>query len=124
MTDTFDYAHARATALRLITKFGGDASLQRQTATAYNPNTSVATTAGVTETVKVCVLPIAPFIIAKSQGVLKQEDQKCYMAYSGNAGDPKQSDIITFNSVSYTVVNVSILGPSGVTVLYEMQVRR
>lgn len=124
MSTQFDYAKSAATALGLISKFGGNVVLKRRQTTNYNPTTSEAIASGVQETVKGAILPYAPYVIASSGGTIKQEDQRLMLAPQGIDKDPEPLDEVVVGNRNYTIVSVQKIAPSGVPVLYDMQVRR
>jgi hypothetical protein len=120
----FDYTRPQATALRLIQRFGQAAVLSRMTTSTYNPTTSKAVPSGVQENVQVVMLPYSTFLTNVPGSTITQEDQKVYMAYGGNAGDPNPDDMLNIGGQTYTIMSVSRLAPAGVVVFYELQVRR
>lgn len=120
----FDYVKSASTALRLLTKFGQKATLRRQTQSKYDAATSKATSSGVEEECTAALLAYSPYVVATSNGTIRQEDQRVLLATEGVKSDPKPMDEIDIGNKTYTIHNVNAVSPAGVVVLYDMQVRR
>lgn len=122
---TVDYSAKATLALRLITKFGAEATVKRKTNGSYNPTTSKATAGGVAEKAQAVTLPYAPYVVNNSGGSIRQEDQQMLVAPEGLGADPEPQDQITLGNAIFTIVSVNALKPDGATaVLYTLQVRR
>lgn len=123
---TFDYAKTAATGDRLLKRFGAASSLTRRTEGAYDPNTGSST---VTETVQPCTAAMFDFNTQLSgtrfdgQSLIQSGDKQVYVSSVGMAA-PAPGDFLVFGGVSYAVIAVKRLAPSGVDVLYELQVRQ
>jgi hypothetical protein len=116
----FDYANTAATALRLLTKFGAEATLTHNSDGTYDPDTGGVTETTATDTVQACVFPIADKLI---DGTLIQAgDRTAYVSAVG-VTNPRPNDILLWEGISLRVINAKSLGPAGVYVLHELQVR-
>ena len=117
---SFNYAKAAATARRLLAKFGQSMMLTSQTTT-YNELTAETTTTTSTATDKGVIFPDSNGIQSLAGSIIQSGDMQVYINI---ATAPQPNDTLTVGSVVYQVVNVKPLEPSGVNVLYELQVRR
>lgn len=114
----FNYANTAATATRLLTRFGAAATIKRTTVGAYDPETG---TAPVTVTSLTTTAAVFAFDQKYIDGTLILEgDQRAYLA---PAQQPKQGDLLNWQSRDYNVIAVKPLAPAGVVVLYEAQLR-
>lgn len=120
----FNYPNTAATATRLLQRFGADATIKRTTTGAYDPST------GQTP-VTVASLPTTAAVFEMPQKyidgtLILQGDQQAFMA-PGEV--PKQGDMVNAKDSStgvygdYSVINVKAIGPAGVPVLFEAQLR-
>ena len=115
---SFDYANTASTALRLLTRFGASASIKRQTAGAYVPATGSAVVTPTTLVTTACVFDYPQKYV---DGTLILAGDK--QAYLASTPTPKQGDVLTWQSVDYTVINIKAVSPAGTPVLYEAQLR-
>lgn len=115
---SFNYAATAATATRLLTRFGASATIKRQTTGAYDPSTG---TTPVTVTELATTAAVFSFDQKYIDGTLiLQGDQEAYLAPSVM---PKQGDLLAWQSRDWNIVAVTPIGPAGVPVLYEVQLR-
>ncbi|MGX9443869.1 hypothetical protein ACWX0K_15005 [Nitrobacteraceae bacterium UC4446_H13] len=130
MAATFDYARTRATAERLIARFGQVGALRRTTddGDIFNPTQTTADHA--------CTFAVLDYAKSMVDGTLiKQTDQMVYLSTSGLAITPETTDRLVvggtwsgsplkLNGAVMTIVNVKPLSPAGTVVFWELQVRR
>ena len=115
---SFDYAATAATAQRLLLRFGAVCTLRRVTAGAYDPATGSATTT-VSELSTVAVVLDYPQRYVDGT-LIKQGDKQAFLDRSYA---PAQGDELSWQGVTYQVVNYKAVSPAGVPVLYEAQLR-
>ena len=115
---SFNYANTAATALRLLQRFGASATIKRTTAGTYDPSTGTSA-----ETVTSLATTAAVFDYKQSyiDGTLILQGDR--YAILSNENEPKQGDHFTWQGEDFDVVNVKPLAPSGVKVIYEVQIR-
>lgn len=121
---SFDYVKAAQTASRLITNFGANCIVTKQTAGDYDPGTGTATITGSNYTVKGVLLNFTEKEANQllSAGTLVEATDKKIILERFDA-EPDLDDLITFNSIVYRIVNVKTLNPSGYTVIHECRVK-
>lgn len=126
----FNYARTRATAERLIARFGQTGALRRTTSDndPFNPTQ--------TTTDHPCTFAILDYAKKDVDGTLiKQTDQVAYLSTAGLAISPETTDRLVvggtwsgsplkLNGSPMTVVNVKPLSPAGTVVFWELQVRK
>lgn len=115
---SFDYAKTAATALRLLQRFGASATLKRTSAGAYDPDTG---TSAQTETSLSTTACVFDYDAKYVDGTLILVGDK--YAYLSSEQVPKQGDVLTWQSVDYTVIAVKAVAPAGTAVLHEVQLR-
>jgi hypothetical protein len=117
------YTRAIAMVQRLLAKYGTTTTLTTpsDTAAAYDPATGTATLAAPTvDTVTVAVFPYADKFIDGT--LILTGDEQAYLSAQG-ISEPKPGSMLAWRGKSYTTVRAKTLGPAGVNVLYELQVR-
>lgn len=114
----FNYTRARATAERLIAKFGRSAALRRTTnsGTAYAP-----TRTPVDHPCRCAVLAYADTAIDGTR--IKASDKQIYLSTAGLTIEPTTADEIVLDAVAHSIVAVKPLSPGGVVVFWEIQAR-
>lgn len=123
----FDYAEAAAKALELIAEFGIEVSHSSVPDGTYNVATSTMTAVPVQQTGTGVLLEYSTQEkgVRQAAGKLVQtNDRKLLLAPQGITIHPVPNDTITFNAITYTVIEVATLGPAGIPVLFTLQVRR
>lgn len=116
--NAFDYSRARATAEKLIAKFGTDGSIRREmnSGASYDPIVSV--------TDYPCKLVVLEYDDSKVDGTLvKRTDKLIYLSTAGLTITPTEADKIIAGQ-TFTIASIKPLSPAGVTVLFEIQARR
>jgi hypothetical protein len=138
---SFDYTPFVTVAQRVITDFGAAATLTHKVAGTYNPSTSQAAAtlthkvAGTynpstsqaaanptVQDVKAVAFPYPEKLIDGT--MILTGDKQVFLAPSGVTPDPRPADKFTQFGISYDILDVKIYNPGGVTVLYELQVRK
>lgn len=116
---TFDYTKAQATAKRLISRFGQDATLKITAGSgdAWNPTQSETT-----QTLKVAVMK---YNKSQIDGTLvKQGDKKVYISTESATIAPDLQHKIDIESEEHSIVDLTPLSPGGTVVFWEAQVRK
>ncbi|MDO6966980.1 hypothetical protein [Rhizobium alvei] len=115
----FDYAKSRATAERLIGRFGQAGAIKRTTDSgpAYGP----AYDPTVTTTNYACTLVVIDIALDKIDGTLiEATDKMAYVSTSGLAIDITTADFIEVGGVEHAIKIVRPLNPAGTVVLWEV----
>jgi hypothetical protein len=117
---SFDYARSKATADRLISRFGQTATLRRPTVsgTAYNPSAGTPTDYSAT----VVVLDYDRREIDGTR--ILAADRKVLLAAGTLAIEPVTSDKAVIGGIEHSIIDVAPLNPGGTVLLYQLQVRR
>ncbi len=119
-----EYDRAIATALRLITKKGQSVTLTTKTPGSYNPTTSGIT---VTESSEVAKGVVTNFATKDIDGdLIKVDDILLILASSGviMKPQPDKTKVTLASGLVYTVKNVVDVAPSGVSIVYRLQLRK
>ncbi|MFT4184435.1 MAG: hypothetical protein QM636_21245 [Rhizobium sp.] len=115
----FDYDRMRATAERLIAKFGQTGSLRRiaNAGPDYDPVQTSAAFA--------CLLVDLDHSEAHVADTLIQRgDRMVYLSTEGLSITPTLADRLVIGGVEHAIVDVQPLSPGGTVVLWQLQVRR
>lgn len=116
---TFDYAKSRATAERLIARFGTTGAIRRSVKTGpdYDPE--------ITDTDYPCTLVTLEYDDAKLDGTLiRKTDKLIYVSTAGLSITLAESDKVVAGGEVYAIENLKPLSPAGIVVYYEVQGRR
>ena len=117
----FNYAAGRATADRLIARFGQAGAIRRKEDKPDNPEPWKPEQ---TEVDYPCKLVVLEYSAYELQGTLiEANDRKVYVAAGGLAVEPAVADKVIIGGSEFTIIRVSPLNPAGVVVYYELQVR-
>lgn len=117
----FNYAGSAATALKLLTNFGANATLIKRAEGDYNPETGSNTITETSYSVKAVLLNYK-FNETNTVGSLIQaKDRKVIM--QATTVTPDVSDTFTISGVTYRIINVKTLNPAGTSVIHELHVR-
>lgn len=113
---------ARASALRLIDKFGASVTYTKVTAGAYNPATGSSTPTTAASAVKA----VAEVYSGNKffDNLITAGDRKFTCPASSFTVDPKPGDTITFESVVYTIVAVKPVYGGELAAIYEIAARK
>lgn len=126
MSDTFDYAGAQATAVRLLTKFGQPVSIRRVSNTgagsAWEPTQSSADYRSIG-----VVLNLPRWYPSFTQGDVLRTDRLGYVAAApldalGVVPTPFDR-FVDAAGRSWKIIDVKSLYPAGINVLYTLQLR-
>lgn len=115
---TFDYSRSKATASRLISRFGQSATLTQETLTGPDYNPTITET---DYTVKVAVMEYSNLEVDGSS--IQQTDRMAYLSTDGLSVTPQTDDKLTIGGQEHQIINVKPLSPGGTVVFYELQVR-
>lgn len=118
----FDYARSRATADRLIKRFGQAGAIRRSVTTggqSWNPGSGSTVT-----TDYPCTLVLLDYSAREIDGsLIRATDKRVLIAKADLMIEPLQSDGLVIGGKAYSIMNVSPLSPGGTVVLYEVQAR-
>lgn len=118
---TFAYGTTAATAGKLITRFGASVTMSRTVPGAYDPALGGPGAGTTTEqAVKAVVLDFPQSYIDGT--LIRAGDRKALVSVVGITA-PEPGDMFTWDGRALVVVSVKTLGPSGIAVLYTLQVR-
>ena len=117
---SFDYLSLQVTANRLIEQFGQTATISRQAASGATPWAPTLTETGYE--VKAVMLDYSAREIDATD--ILGADQKAYVAVGQLPITPKAGDTMTVGSIKLEVVRSMPLGPAGVAVFFELQLRK
>ncbi|MGV1833943.1 hypothetical protein ACQZ6C_04215 [Rhizobium rhizogenes] len=115
----FDYAKTRATAERLIARFGQQGQFRRIASSGpdYDPVQTSEDFA--------CMLVDLDYAQAHVGDTLIQRgDRMVYLSTAGLSIVPVLSDRLLIGGVEYAIVRIQPLAPGGTTVLWQLQVHR
>lgn len=117
----FDYTRPRATAARLLERFGQTGVIRRLTQGAgepHNPGPAVPAD-------HPCTFVVDIYKTFERDGTLiKAGDKKVLVKAEGLAIAPTTSDKIIIAGEVHTIVSVEPLSPAGTVVMYTVQARR
>lgn len=117
----FNYAQAKATADRLIARFGQSGYIRRTptTGAAYNPTQG-------TPADHACTFVITDYTSRQIDGTrILAGDKKALVAVGALSITPGTADrLLDPSAPGYKIVEAMPLNPGGTVVMYEMQVRR
>ena len=116
----FDYSNTAKTADRLLTRFGSAATLSRNSPGTYDPATGIAMPNSSGSTVTVAVIDYDQKFIDGT--LIRQGDKEGYMSALG-VSVPLAGDVLTWAGVYCSVIACKSLSPSGLDVLYTLQLR-
>lgn len=119
---SFDYADLALTADELLTEFGAGATLSRTIAGGYDTATGISApeSIDVQSVTAVCIDYDAKYI----DGTLIIRGDKQVFMSAKDATLPMAGDKFTWQGGAFSVIAVTPLAPAGLTVLFELQVRR
>ncbi|WFU07650.1 hypothetical protein QA646_09930 [Rhizobium sp. CB3090] len=115
----FDYAKTRATAARLIAKFGQKGSLRRITNTGpdYDPvQTSEDFACSLVD------LDQSQSYIADT--LIQRGDRMVYLSIEGLSITPTLADKVLIGGIEHAIIDIQPLSPGGTVVFWQLQVRR
>ena len=118
-TDT----RARATALRMIAKYGKAITFTSITAGSYDPATGAATPTSAAVTIKAVVDDYSAGAIFQAGGMILSGDKKFTIAASALTTKPKPGDTITLDSVVFALTRITETWSGEQIALYECQGR-
>lgn len=115
----FDYVKTRATAERLIARFGQQAQLRRITASGpdYDPVQT-------SEDFASMLVDLDHTQAHVGDTLIQRGDRMVYLSTAGLSIVPVLSDRLLIAGVEHAIIDVQPLAPGGTTVLWQLQVRR
>ncbi|MFA7308192.1 MAG: hypothetical protein WC026_16140 [Hyphomicrobium sp.] len=118
MTAAFNYARPRATAERLINRYGQTATLRRAS-TGGTPFDPIITTQDYA-----CTLAVMNYSDAAIDGTrILSTDKLVYLSTAGLTVTPNETDLLIIGGEAHTIVSVKPLSPAGTVVMFELQAR-
>lgn len=117
------YTRAIAMVERMLRKYGAETTLTTPGAgnPTYDPATATGTPPAPTvDTVRAVVFPYEDKHIDGT--LILTGDEQAYIS-ALDIEEPKPGSVLLWRGKSYTTVRAKVLGPAGVNVLYELQVR-
>jgi hypothetical protein len=118
---TFDYAAIASEVAEILREFGASTTLKRPATADYDPTTGTnATTPATEQSVTAVVFPYADKHVDGT--LILATDQQAFLSASGVTA-PNPGDLLTWGGVDRNVVKTRNLGPAGVFVFYECQLR-
>lgn len=115
---------ARATALRLIAKFGKAVSYVSVTDGAYDPETGSVTPVETANSIKALIESYSLRGDGFTSGLIREGDRKITFAASGIAFTPKAGDKVTFDSETFAVLNVGPTYSGELVAIYAVHGRK
>ena len=116
---SFDYTRSRATAERLLAKYGQAAIITRTTSVGddWNPRLKPAN--------HPCTIVVTDFKNREIDGTLVQAgDKKVIVSTSGLTIEPATGDKIAVGGFDHSIVSVKPINPGGLVIIYQLQCRR
>lgn len=114
------YDNLRATATKLLTKYGQIVTLSRETVSSYDPVLGVPTSSTAEYTGYAAMFD---YQLSEIDGqTIQRGDARLLLQVISI--EPKNGDNVTVNGIQYSVINATILAPGGAAVVYELQLRR
>ncbi len=119
----FDYAELAQDAAALLEEFGSTGTLtSRTTSGAYDPATGTHASTSQSQTITAVVVGYPVKLI---DGVMVlQGDELAYVAAPGLSFLPAPPQTMSWQGRDYTVISAKDLAPAGLSVLWELHVRR
>lgn len=115
------YEEMAASTAEILAEFGAAATLKRTATGAYDPATQTAAVTTTSQAVTAAVFDYNQHYIDGS--LIKTGDKQVYLSAVGVAV-PLAGDVLTWQAGDYAVISVKPLAPAGISVLYEIQVRK
>ena len=117
---SFDYSKSAATALKLLTKFGGDVTLKRDTGDSTHPITG-AITAGTDASVTTTGLLVNYKNDAIDGTRIMSGDKQLILS---NEQAVTMTDKPTINGENWSIVAIETVKPFDTIIIYKVQVRK
>lgn len=115
----FDYDKARATAARLITKFGQKGSLRRIASAGpdYDPVQT-------SEDFACSFVDLDRSQAHVADTLIQRGDRMVYLSTEGLSITPTLADKVLIGGIEHAIVDIQPLSPGGMVVFWQLQVRR
>lgn len=116
---TFDYTKPRATAERLIKRFGQSVTLRQKTSSgpAHNPT--------IVNVDNACTGLVLEYNSNEIDGTLiLTGDKKLMLSTQGLSVTPNASDTMIIDGHNHTIEDIAHLSPAGTVILWEIQIRK
>lgn len=117
--DAFDYGKTRATAERLIAKFGQRGSLRRvvNSGPDYDPVQT-------SEDFLCSLVDLDQSQVHVADTLVQSGDRMVYLSTEGLSITPTLPDKVLIGGVEYAIVDIQPLSPGGTVMFWQLQVRR
>lgn len=114
------YQNLQDTASRLIESKGKACTLRKQTSGTYNPATGASTITATDYSTYGVLLNYTQSQINAVDSMVEVTDRKAIIK-----GDvtPDVSDLFIFDNVTYRIISIKTINPTGLVLIHEMQVR-
>lgn len=119
---SFDYTEIATEVLEILRDFGRSATLNRQGTPTYDPATSRTTSTATTQALQAAKFPYGEKLIDGT--LIRAADEQMFAAAHGSTLIPQAGDTVTWITETWHVVKAKNLGPAGVFVLFELQLRK
>ncbi|MFB2561770.1 hypothetical protein [Rhizobium sp. IMFF44] len=115
----FDYDNARATAIRLIVRFGQKGSLRRITNSGpdYDPVQA-------SEDFPCSFVDLDQNQVHVADTLIQRGDRMVYLSTEGLSIAPTLADKVLIGGAEHAIVDIQPLSPGGMVVFWQLQVRR
>lgn len=117
---TFDYAELAATALELLTEFGGDVVRRSYSAGVYDPATGLVTPTTADTTRQGALFDFGAGQTLERGTLIQGGDKRMLLDASATVA-PQDHFII--GGVEYVIVSIGEINPAGTVVLYDLHLR-
>lgn len=126
----YNYATPKASAHRMLTRYGQTVTLSRHTIGSYDPSTGSSTDTVTTQTATGIIFEWGRNSSSPSYGesnidtsLILSGDKQLYLSPTGITTPIVNDTITDVNGKSYTIIVVKELAPAGVTILIECNIR-
>lgn len=120
----FNYSKSAATALRLLTKFGRDATVRKVTEGTYDTSTGTVTNTTTDTTVKCVDLDFSEKTNGTKYFTENVQANDRYALLSAGVDSIDVSDLLIIGGVTWNVINVKTLAPAGTNILFTVHLRK
>jgi len=117
-----DYLSLRSDVVDVLVEVGTTGTLVTQKKGAHDIQAGTVGVTPISSTYKVVAYPYEKRLVDRV--TILEEDLRAFLAVETGLLEPAVGDVFTFNAISYSILDVKPIAPSGVTVLYELQLRK
>lgn len=117
---SFDYAELAATALELLTEFGGDVTRRSYTAGTYDPATGLTTPTTADTTRQGALFDFGAGKTLERGTLIQGGDKRLLVDATATVA---QQDHFIVGGKEYVIISVGEISPAGTVVLYDIHLR-